>query len=105
IYSAGVTLIFGIFVLLYLHAWTKRAALELSRDEEVTLRFGMRAHVYSASLGVLSILITLRAPARYIGVAGMIYGLMGPIHAWNGYGLGKALAGLKPQAASPKPTS
>jgi len=89
LYSAGVVAIFGVFVLLYLHAWRRRAMLNLSRSEETTLRFSMRAHVLSAALGVVSLGIVVVRPS-WAAFAGMLYGLMGPLHAWNGYRAGVA---------------
>lgn len=49
IYSTGIVLIFGTLVLLYSYAWRKRAALQLSPAEEVSLHFGQRAHALLAS--------------------------------------------------------
>ena len=89
LYSAGVVAIFGVFVLLYLHAWRRRAMLNLSRSEETTLRFSMRAHVLSAALGLVSLGIVVVRPS-WAAFAGMLYGLMGPLHAWNGYRAGVA---------------
>ena len=44
LYSTGVVLIFLVFVMLYRHAWKKRAALGLTKRDELSLRFGQRAH-------------------------------------------------------------
>ncbi len=54
-YSVGVTLIFGTFVLLYQHAWRRRASLDLDPEDLVTLRFKKRAHLISTCLGLTSI--------------------------------------------------
>jgi uncharacterized membrane protein len=89
LYSTGVLLIFGLFVLLYLHAGRRRAALALSPAEEVQLRFGRRAHLLSCTVAALSIAIVFSGIPAWIG--GVIYGLMGPLHGWNGYRMGKAL--------------
>jgi uncharacterized membrane protein len=89
LYSAGVLLIFGTFVLLYRHAGRRRAALELTAADEVMRRFGMRAHLVSSSVAALSIAIVLSGLPSWIG--GVIYGLMGPLHAWNGYRMGQTL--------------
>ncbi|HYN06128.1 MAG TPA: TMEM175 family protein [Vicinamibacterales bacterium] len=89
LYSSGVVLIFFVFVLLYRHAWKKRATLELTEKEELSLKFGQRAHLISMGLGLTSVAIVL-ANGNMAAIAGMIYGLMGPLHAWNGYQSGKA---------------
>ena len=101
LYSAGVVLIFGVFVALHRHAWKKRAALGLDAADLMTLRYSTRGHAISTSLGLVSIAIVL-ANRRWSGIAGMIYGLMGPLHAWNGYQAGKAHARLN-ATASPLP--
>ncbi|HVQ41875.1 MAG TPA: TMEM175 family protein [Vicinamibacterales bacterium] len=98
LYSTGVLLIFSSFLLLYRHAWQQRKALDLSALEEVQLKFRARAHGLSAGLAVCSLMLVFLLP-RYPAFAGMIYGLMGPLHAWNGYRGGAAQA--KVQATPP----
>jgi uncharacterized membrane protein len=93
LYSSGVVLIFFVFVMLYRHAWKNRARLDLTPREELTLTYGQRAHVISMSLGLTSLAIVLVnnwTKTDLAGVAGLIYMLMGPLHAWNGYQSGKA---------------
>ncbi len=91
LYSSGVVLIFGLFVLLYRHAWSKRAALQLSPEDETTLRFKQRAHVISTALGVIVDRSRVgRLRTRLMWIPGVLYGLMGPLHGWNGYMAGKA---------------
>jgi uncharacterized membrane protein len=89
LYSGGVALIFGTLALLYRHAWQQRRALQLSASEEVQLRFGQRAQLISMSLGIVSIALAQSVPDQFMWLPGVIYGLMGPLHGWNGY-----LAGL-----------
>jgi hypothetical protein len=91
LYSSGVVLIFGIFVLLYLHVWRRRGRMGFDASTEAALRFGMRSHALSMGIGVLSLCLLPIAPSW---MAGVIYGLMGPVHAWNGYQAGKAQAAL-----------
>jgi hypothetical protein len=62
--------------------------------EEVLLRFDKRAHLLSAGLAVLSLLLVWLMP-RHTAVAGLVYGLMGPLHGWNGYLGGKAQAAIR----------
>lgn len=88
LYSTGVVVIFATFILLHLHAWRQRAVLDLGPTDELTLRFSRRAHVISASI-LVSIAIALLG-SGWSAVAGLIYCLMGPLHAWNGYQAGKA---------------
>jgi len=95
LYSTGVVLIFGLFVLLYRHAWAKRTELGLSAADELTLKYG-RAHVLSAGLGVASILlVVVFKDDSEMWIPGVIYGLMGPLHAWNGFSAGRAHEALR----------
>jgi hypothetical protein len=89
LYSAGVVAIFAVFVLLHRHAWGRRDQLGLSPAELVTLRYSTRAHALSTALGVVSLGIVAMRPGL-AGLSGMLYALMGPLHAWNGYRSGKA---------------
>ena len=97
LYSTGVILIFSVFVLLYRHARNRRHELELSPDDELALACGMRGHLISLSLGVVSVGLALAAEGL-APVAGFIYALMGPLHAWNGHRAGKARAALAESA-------
>ena len=89
-------------MLLHIHAWSKRTELGLTRAEEVQLNFGLRGHVISAALAVVSLFLVWLMPNR-TGWAGMVYGLMGPLHGWNGYMAGRAQARLAQQAQRPAP--
>jgi uncharacterized membrane protein len=93
LYSSGVVLIFGIFALMYTRAWSFRQSLGLSAAAQITLRYGRRAHLISMSIGVTSVaLVFIRSDLAFL--AGIIYALMGPLHAWNGYVAGKARSAL-----------
>lgn len=94
LYSTGVVVIFTIFVLLHLHAWSRRHELELSPLDEVILQYSKRSHLYSAGLGVVSLLLVWLMPSE-TAWAGIIYGLMGPLHGMNGYQSGVAQARVK----------
>lgn len=94
VYSTGGLVMFGIFVLLHIHAWTRRRELALTPAEELTLQYSKRAHMMSASLAAVSLLLVWLIPSQP-AFAGLIYGLMGPLHAWNGFAGGAAQARLK----------
>ena len=100
LYSSGVVMIFGTFVLLYRHAWRKRADLQLSPAGEVELRYGRRSHVISMLLGVLSMALALVVPPRVMWVPGLTYMLMGPLQTWNGMQSGRARATLAKASAA-----
>ena len=94
IYSSGVVAIFVTFILLHRHARSRRTELGLDAEDLMRLRFSTRAHAISALLGAVSLSIAV-VRADLAAVAGMIYILMGPLHAWNGYQAGRALDGFK----------
>jgi uncharacterized membrane protein len=90
VYSTGVALVFGLFVLLYRHAWSQRHSLQLTPALETTLRFKARGHVMSTVLALVSIVTASVVPARWLWIPGVLYGLMGPLHGWNGTAAGAA---------------
>jgi hypothetical protein len=94
LYSTGVLVIFAVFLLLYWHAWRQRKGMELSAVEEVQLKYRARSHGISAGIAVVSLLMLAVAPNLAM-FAGMIYALMGPLHAWNGFRGGAAQAKLR----------
>ena len=98
LYSVGVLLIFSTFIALHWRAWKKRAELALTPVEETQLRFRLRSHSISAGLATVSLLLLAIYPSEPMW-AGLIYSLMGPLHAWNGYSAGKAQEALKKRAA------
>jgi uncharacterized membrane protein len=92
LYSAGVVMIFGTFLLLYRHA--RSLMPDLAPVDAVDMRYAARAHAISALLGLTSF---SAAAVGYLGnweplagIAGIVYFLMGPLHAWNGYQLARA---------------
>jgi uncharacterized membrane protein len=101
VYSGGVLALFATFVLLHRHAWRQRAALKLTPEEEVTLRFSTRAHLLSMALAVASLAMLIVVP-NAPHFAGMLFGLMGPLHAWNGYRAHAAHDALRKQLAPAK---
>lgn len=96
VYSSGIVVIFGVFVALYRHAWRHRTRLELTPAQEVTLRFKTRAHLISMTLGVVSVGLALVIADRWMWLPGVLYGLMGPLHGWNGYRAARAHGALAP---------
>lgn len=95
LYSGGVVLVFGTLALLYRHAQSlsRSGALVLSPAETIELKYGLRGHLLSAMLGVVSIAMVVTGVAAFL--AGIIYSLMGPIHWWNGTQEGNAVRALQ----------
>ncbi len=85
IYGLGFLVLFGIFALLYRHAYSKRVELGLTPEEVFNARIFRNHHLLSAGGGLLSIVFALAAPLTLAPVAPTLYSLMGPLH-W-GYGV------------------
>lgn len=88
IFSIGYLAVFGVFVLLYWHAYRKREALELNELE----RFDTRESILEASLNcgiaVVSILIVIVGGPTRAGFAGMAYMLTAVVMTFNGMIMG-----------------
>ena len=84
IYGLGFTGIFALFFLLYLHAYRERDRLALNEIEVHDTRSSMILHASHMAVGLLSILIALLAPPRYIGWAGWVFFLLGPVSGYVG---------------------
>jgi len=95
IYGAGVIALYVFMSLLYVHAYRRRAELELTALEAFDTRASIRACALSASIGALSIALALKLPLHLVGLAGWCYGLLGPVLAFNGTLTGKRRRALE----------
>ncbi len=77
IYGLGYVAVFAVFVLLYLHAYRKRAELELDEIEALNTRATLISNALNVGVGLLSITIVLIGGAAWAAASGMIYGLIG----------------------------
>lgn len=89
IYSGGWLAVSLVFLLLYRHAWRLRDALELDAVERHVTVDGLLAHAIDAAVGVLSLAIVAFGGAEWAAAAGLIYALLGPLHALRGWQRGK----------------
>ena len=105
IYGLGFAGIFAIFVLMYLHAWRKRDALELNaleRHDTWTLIAMYGAYV---GIGLLSTLIGAFASGRTLNWAGWAYFLIGPVSGFIGARRGRQRQSLQVAIAQAMPNS
>ncbi len=89
IYSLAVFVLFLIFALLYWHALRHRVELELDRLGVFDAETGAGRHLLTAAVALVSILIAVILPQQ-AAFAGMIYFVLGPLHAGYGFMRGKA---------------
>jgi uncharacterized membrane protein len=64
IYSVGYAAVYGIFALMYWHAWRQREQLDLSDVEELETRYSIAEHIIYLGVALLAILIAtiVRSP-------------------------------------------
>ncbi|HYW70252.1 MAG TPA: TMEM175 family protein [Pyrinomonadaceae bacterium] len=73
IFGAGYVAVFGVFVLLYWHAYRKREKLKLNELEVFDTREDIQESAINVAIGTLSMLIAAFAPANFAGMAGFTY--------------------------------
>lgn len=96
IFNLGYIAVFGVFVLLYWHAYRKRYDLELNELERFDTRESMWENALNCGIGALSMLVLLVGGAARASLAGMVYMLTPVVMTVNGRTMGmrrKRLAG------------
>lgn len=84
IFNLGYLAVFGVFVLLFWHAYRKREALELNELEQFDTRASIQESALNCVIAVISLLIVfVGGPAR-AGLAGMAYMLTPVVMTVNG---------------------
>ena len=86
IFSVGYLAVFGLFVLMYGHAYRKRAKLELNELEVFDTRTDIRESALNVAIAAVSIGLGL---ARYAGLSGMTYMLCPIVLSLHGMMSGK----------------
>jgi uncharacterized membrane protein len=93
-YSAGFVAVFGALALFYWNALRQGERLGLGPLEVFDARAGLRRHLLSVAIGVVSILLALVLPMRLFAFSGFVFFLLGPLQGTNGYRTGVARARL-----------
>lgn len=96
IYGSGYVAVFGIFVLMYCHAYRKRGELELSEVERYDTKISIRENALQAGIGILSVSLVLIGGSAWALWAGLTYMLIGPVMSVHG-----ALSGRKRRSIVP----
>ena len=79
IYGLGYVAVFGIFVVMYLHALRRRDQLALNLLEEYDTRTSVREFALQAAVGVVSVTIAFLGGNRWALWSGLAYMLIGPV--------------------------
>jgi len=104
IFGAGYMAVFLVFVLLHLHAWRLRDALELNEIERFETLDNLRESLLNALIGSLSISLAVIGGSEWTARAGMAYWLVGPVMMAHGFWSGARRAKLRARlAAEAKP--
>ncbi|HLU40636.1 MAG TPA: TMEM175 family protein [Planctomycetota bacterium] len=99
-FSGSFVGIFVVFTALYLLALRRAGEVGLDAVEHELARGSLRGHVCSVAIGAASLALLLTLPPRTgMPVAGFVYFLMGPVHAWNGMRTGRRVARMTRAAA------
>jgi len=86
VYGLGYLAVFGMLLLLHVHAWRRREDLELTPLERFITKATMREQ--AIQIGIAATSVTL-AVAGQPGWAGLVYVTVGPVMALNGTMVGK----------------
>jgi uncharacterized membrane protein len=78
VYGIGYITIYGIFLLLYVHALRNKDILELNQLEVFDTRTKIYAQAILIGIGLFCILLAYLLPVRMAGTSGMFYMLIGP---------------------------
>lgn len=89
IFSFGYFAVFTVFVLLHLHAYRKRDALELTDIERFDTISSIQESGLNCGIALVAICIVLFAGARYSGFAGITYMLTGVVMGMHGFLMGR----------------
>jgi len=89
IFSLGYLAVFGVFVLLFWHAYRKRSALDLNELEQFDTRESIQEGALTCCIALVSILIVIIGGPRRAGLAGVAYMLTAVVMTLNGIIMGK----------------
>jgi len=89
IFDLGYLAVFGVFVLLFWHAYRKRQELELNELERFDTRESIQESALNCGIAVVSLMIVFIGGAGRAGLAGMAYMLTPVVMSVNGMIMGK----------------
>ena len=78
VYGLGFISIYVLFFFMYLHAWRKRAQLELNAFELFQTKSRLYKNLMMIGIGLFSIVLSMTLSDEHTGFAGLSYFLIGP---------------------------
>lgn len=96
IFNLGYLAVFGVFVLLFYHAYRKREALDLNELERFDTRDSISESALNCGIAVFSLMIIVIGGAARAGLAGMAYMLTPVVMMVHGTVMGKRRKRLEP---------
>ena len=84
IYGLGFFVLFGLFALLYRHAYKRRAELGLTPLEVFDVKMYAGHHIVSAIVGLVAVTVAIGGPLALAPLSPTSFALMGPLHWWFG---------------------
>jgi len=99
IYSVSIIAVFGLLAAMYAHAYRRRARLELDEAEVLLTRSNLRYYAIWIGIAIFSIALSHVGGPAWVPIAGMSYGLLGPLQALNGYLVGKRVSRMRASQA------
>ena len=89
IFGAGYIAVFGVFAVLYWHAYRSRSLLDLNELEVFDTREDVQESALNVGIGTVSIALALVGGGRFAGLAGMTYMLCPIVLTVHGTIMGK----------------
>ncbi len=100
IFNLGYLAVFGVFILLYCHAYRKRKELNLNELEQFDTRDSIWESALNCGIAIFSLLIVLVGGTARAGLAGMAYMLTPLVMTINGKVVGRRRKRLEAQQAA-----
>jgi uncharacterized membrane protein len=95
IYGLGFAGVWGLYAALYAHALSRRVQLQLDENEVVLTRSSLASYLIYMGVCLLSIALAMLTSSGWL--PGVIYTLLGPLQAFNGWWYGRKV--VNPAAA------
>jgi len=89
LYGLGFAGIYGLYAVMYWHAWRKREQLALSATELLMTRQSLCEFLIHVGICLLSIVLAMTTD--YDSLPGYIYMLLGPLHGLSGWYFGRRI--------------